>query len=43
MVRTKMRQWEGSITNIGLVQFLSGGYICKTMDDHPGGFTIFMF
>jgi hypothetical protein len=43
MVRSEMRQWEGTITDTGLVQFLSGGYICKTMDDRPGGFTIFMF
>jgi hypothetical protein len=33
MVWSKMRQWEGAITDTGLIQFLSGGCICKTMDD----------
>jgi hypothetical protein len=43
MVRSEKRQWEGTITNNGLIQFLSNGYLCKTMDDRPGGFTSFMF
>jgi hypothetical protein len=31
------------VTDNGLVQFLTQGYICKTMDKRPGGFTLFMF
>jgi hypothetical protein len=38
-----MRREEGLITENGLIQFLSGGYLCKTVDEKPGGFTFFMF
>ncbi len=43
LVRSEMRRGEGAITENGLIQFLSGGYLCKTVDEKPGGFTIFMF
>ena len=43
LVRFKMRRDEGAVTENGLIQFLSQGYICKTMDKRPGGFTFFMF
>jgi hypothetical protein len=43
LVRSEMRRGEGSVTDNGLIQFLSGGYLCKTMDERPGGFTFFMF
>jgi hypothetical protein len=38
-----MRRGEGAVTENGLIQFLSSGYLCKTMDEKPGGFTFFMF
>jgi hypothetical protein len=37
-----MRKGEGSVTDNRLFQFLSGGYLCKTVDERPGGFTFFM-
>jgi hypothetical protein len=43
LVRSELGQGEGTVTDNGLVQFLSQGYICKTMDERPGGFTFFMF
>jgi hypothetical protein len=43
LVKSKLRHGEGAVTENGLIQFLSNGYICKTMDDHPGGFMFFMF
>ena len=41
--RSEMRRGEGVVTENGLIQFLSGGYLCKTLDEKPGGFTFFMF
>jgi hypothetical protein len=38
-----MRRGEGAVTENGLIQFLSAGYLCKTMGDKAGGFTFFMF
>jgi hypothetical protein len=38
-----MRLWEGVITENGLIRFLSGGYLCKTVDEKPSGFTFFIF
>jgi hypothetical protein len=38
-----MKRWDGIITASGLVQFLSSGYICKSLDDKSSGFTFFMF
>jgi hypothetical protein len=38
-----MRWGEGAVTENGLIQFLSLGYLCKTMDKKQGGFTFFMF
>ena len=43
LVRSEMRRGEGVVTENGLIQFLSGGYLCKTLDEKPGGFTFFMF
>jgi hypothetical protein len=43
LVRSELRHGEGTVTDNGLVQFLTQGYICKTMDERPGGFTFFMF
>jgi hypothetical protein len=43
LVRSQMRRGEGAVTENGLIQFLSSGYLCKTMDEKPGGFTFFMF
>jgi hypothetical protein len=43
LVRSEMRRGEGVVTENGLIQFLSGGYLCKTVDEKPGGFTFFMF
>jgi hypothetical protein len=42
IVRLEMRQWEGTITDKGLIQFLSNGYLCKNMENCPVGFTFFM-
>jgi hypothetical protein len=43
LVRSELRQGEGTVTTSGLVQFLTQGYICKMMDECPGGLTFFMF
>jgi hypothetical protein len=43
IVRSKMQGWKGAITQSGLIQFLSSGYLCKMLNDTPGGFTFFMF
>jgi hypothetical protein len=43
LVKSKLRHGEGAVTENGLIQFLSNGYICKTMDDRLGGFTFFLF
>jgi hypothetical protein len=43
LVGSKMRRGEGIITENGLIQFLNGGYLCKTVDEKLGGFTFFMF
>jgi hypothetical protein len=43
LVRSELRHGEGVVTENGLIQFLSNGYICLTMEDRPGGFTFFMF
>jgi hypothetical protein len=43
VVQSKMKRWDGTVTASGLVQFLSSGYICKNLDNKPGGFTFFMF
>jgi hypothetical protein len=43
LVRSEMRRGEGVVTENGLIQFLSGSYLCKTVDEKPGGFTFFMF
>jgi hypothetical protein len=42
LVKSKLRHLEGAVTENGLIQFLSNGYICKMIDDCPGGFTFFM-
>jgi hypothetical protein len=43
LVRSKMRRGEGVVTKNGLIQFLSGGYLCKTVDKKLGNLTFFMF
>jgi hypothetical protein len=43
IVHSEMKRWDGTITASGWVQFLSSGYICKSLDDKPSGFTFFMF
>jgi hypothetical protein len=43
LIRSEMRRGEGAITKNGLIQCLSGGYLCKTVDKKAGRFTFFMF
>jgi hypothetical protein len=42
LVKSELHQGEGAVTDNGLVQFLTQGYICKTIVEHPR-FTFFMF
>jgi hypothetical protein len=43
IMRSELQRGEGAITKNSLIQFLSSGYLCKTMDVKSGGFAFFMF
>jgi hypothetical protein len=42
IVQSEMKRWDGTVMASGLMQFLSKEYICKNLDNKPGGFTFFM-
>jgi hypothetical protein len=43
IVTSATRNWKGSVSERGLAQFFSTGYLATEINIQPGGFTIFMF
>ncbi len=43
IVSSATRNWKGSVSERGLAQFFSTGYMATEINIQPGGFTIFMF
>jgi hypothetical protein len=43
VVQSEIKQWDRTVTASRLIKFLTKGYICKNLDNKPGGFTFFMF
>lgn len=43
IVSSATRDWKGTVSERGLAQFFSTGYMATEINIQPGGFTVFMF